>query len=70
MELITKALEITVRGPKAKIDAIKETDIAVTVDFSAAEPGTETKQAVITPDPNFAEVGAVGAYSVSATVRN
>jgi len=70
VELITKALEITVRGPKAKIDTIKETDIAVTVDFSGAQPGTETKQAVITPSPNFAEVGAVGSYSVSATVRD
>lgn len=70
VELITKALEITVRGPKAKIDEIKETDIAITVDFTGAQPGTETKPAVITPNPNFADVGAVGSYTVSATVRD
>lgn len=68
VDVITQALEIQVRGPKAKIDALNEENITVTVDFTAAEEGTvKLKVTVNCGDP---EIGAVGGpYTVSATVR-
>lgn len=67
-DLITKALEIVVRGPQEKIEALTEDAITVTVDFTGVEAGTVKLKAQITcSDP---EIGAVGSYSVSATVKN
>lgn len=67
VDVITKALEIQIRGPKAKIDGLNEENITVTVDFAAAEEGTvKLKVTVNCGDP---EIGAVGSYTVSATVR-
>lgn len=68
-EVITKALEIRFRGPKALIDALTETDAVVSVDFSGAQTGTATMRAQVTLVDRYAEVGAVGSYSVSATLR-
>lgn len=66
-DVITKALEIVVRGPKEKIEALTEENITVTVDFSGAEAGTVKLKAEINcGDP---EIGAVGSYTVSATVK-
>lgn len=66
-ELITKALEIVVRGPKEKIEALTEENITVTVDFTGAQSGTVKLKAEINcTDP---ELGAVGSYTVSATVK-
>lgn len=68
VDLITQALEIQVRGPKAKIDALNEENISVTVDFTAAEEGTVKLK--VTVDCGDPEIGAVGGpYTVSATVR-
>lgn len=68
VEIITKALEIQLRGPKDQIDKIKETDVVVTVDFTDAQTGTvKIKAQISCGDLN---VGAIGAYTVSATVRN
>ena len=66
VDIITKNLEILVRGPEAKIDAITEENMTVTVDFTATEEGTVKVKAVV--DCDDAELGAVGAYTVSATV--
>ena len=66
--LITKALEITVRGPKGKIEKLTDEEILVTVDFTATETGTvKLKAQIICDDP---ELGAVGSYTVSATVKS
>lgn len=66
-ELITQALEVTIRGPKAKIEQLTEENITVTLDLSEAEAGTVKRNAQI--DCGDPELGAVGTYSVSATVK-
>lgn len=67
-ELITKALEILVRGPKDKIETLNEEAITVTVDFTGVEAGTvKLKVQINCGDP---EIGAVGSYTVSATVKS
>ena len=67
VDVITKALEIQVRGPKEKIDTLDEENISVTVDFTDAEEGTVKLKVIV--DCGDPEIGAVGAYTVSATVR-
>jgi YbbR domain-containing protein len=67
LDLITKALEVLVRGPKENLDRLTEADIIVTVDFTGVEPGTvKVKVQIHCEDPL---VGAVGAYTVSAVVK-
>lgn len=67
VDMITKALEIQLRGPEAKIAELKPEDITVTVDFTAAQTGTVKLKAEIAC--NQPDIGAVGTYTVSATVR-
>ncbi len=69
VDMITKALEITVRGPAELVDIMTAADLTVTVDFSDAQPGTITEGVTITVGSRFEGVGAVGSYSVSVTVR-
>ncbi len=69
VDMITKALEITVRGPVALINTMTASDLTVTVDFADAKPGTITEGVTITVDSRYEGVGAVGSYSVSVTVR-
>lgn len=67
--ILTKAMKITVRGPKTQIEQMKASDLTVQVDFSEAEAGTDTYKAVVLVDSEkFAAVGAVGTYSVDAKV--
>ena len=68
-DIITKTLEVTVRGPKALIDAMKESDISVTVDFTGVQTGTATMRPTITISSQYADVGAVGIYTITATLR-
>lgn len=70
VDMITQALEITVRGPSLLIDAITEKDVTVTVDFANAQPGTATMRATVTFDSTFSDAGTVGSYVVSATLKN
>lgn len=65
--VITKQLEITVRGPKAVVDTITEDNVQVTVDFADEQVGTATVKAEITVDVEG--VGAVGTYNITATMR-
>lgn len=67
VELITQALEIQLRGPKAQMDDLEEKDVSVTVDFADTQIGTATVKAQITISAEG--VGAVGSYQVTATVR-
>lgn len=68
-ELVTKELQITVRGPRELITAMKETDIAVTVDLANAGIGTSNVRATVTLGKSFAEAGTVGTYAVSVTLK-
>ena len=51
------------------VNNMTERDILVTVDFTDAELGTDTKKATITISSKYDGVGAVGTYSVSVTVK-
>ena len=70
VDLIKKVLEIKLRGPAAQIKSITEEDIVIVLDFSSAKPDAmQTVNATIRLDADFANVGAVGSYTVSATLR-
>lgn len=64
-----KQIKVTVRGPKAQINALKAENLVMQVDFIKAEPGMDTYKALlhITSDA-FGGVGAVGTYVVNAEV--
>lgn len=68
-ELITESIELTLRGLAAQVDAIKVSDLTVTVDLSDSQPGTFTKGVSITIDSKYPDVGMMGTYSVSVTVK-
>lgn len=68
VDMITEALEVKIRGPRSLMSKMKETDISITVDFSGAQLGTSTIKAVIAISSQYGEAGAVGTYSVSATL--
>ena len=70
VEIITKSLKVTVRGPAKLVNAMQETDLSAIVDFSQAQEGTTTVNAEIVISDEFSGVGAVGTYPVSATVRD
>lgn len=70
LELLTQALQVIVRGPKALVEEMTSANIIVTVDFAGAQLGTTTIKATVSMSPGFEEVGAVGVYSVSATLRD
>ena len=71
LELLTKALQVTVRGPKALVEKMTAGDITVKVDLSGAQPGSTTLKPEISIGEEFKGVGAVGGpYSVSITLRD
>lgn len=67
-ELITEKLTVVVRGTSAEVAKLSASDITVTIDFSEALAGTSTYRVIITFDEEFLTVGALGSYSVSATL--
>lgn len=69
-EILAQALQVTVRGPKNLVNKMKERDITVSVDFANAQIGTFTLKPTIVMGSNYKEVGAVGTYSISATLRD
>ena len=68
-ELITQALEVTVRGLAEQTVGLRASDLTVTVDLSDAQVGTFTQAATITLSSKFPDVGVMGTYSVSVTVK-
>ena len=69
-ELLNQVLKIRLRGPAVVMDRLAPENVAVTVDFSGKEQGSFTIKPTITVrGTEFAKVGAVGTYSVSATLR-
>lgn len=69
VDLITKKLTVIVRGPTGMLSNLTEEDIFATVDFVDAEEGSSTFKAKIAFTDAFDKMGAVGTYSVSATVK-
>lgn len=67
VQLITKRLDLQLRGPKRKMKSIQADDITVTVDFSNEQAGNATVKAVVAV--NVDGVGAVGTYNVTATLK-
>lgn len=67
VEIITKQLELLLRGPKNVIDRVTEENVTVTVDFSDEQAGTASINAQITV--SIDGVGAVGTYHVTAVVK-
>ena len=68
-QVITKVLEITVRGPGNLINSITEKHIRVSADMKDVQEGTQTLPVIITTDEEYAAVGVVGTYTVSAVLR-
>ena len=68
-EIINASLTVKVRGPKDEISSMTAEDIKAVVDFSNAEAGTTTYKATIVFGEEFAHVGALKTYTVSATVQ-
>ena len=65
----TKEMRIKVRGTKSQIAQMKASDLTVQVDFSEAEIGAGPYKATVLVSSNYsAYVGAVGVYTVNATV--
>ncbi len=69
VDLITKKLTVIVRGPTGMVSTLSEENIFVSVDFSDAEEGSFTFKATVHFSDAFQRMGAVGTYSVSATVK-
>ena len=68
-DVITEKLTVVLRGTAADLAGITEKDIVATVDFTGAEADTSTFKVSISCGEEFPNVGAVGTYSVSATVQ-
>ena len=69
-ELMNQVLKLRLRGPANVMATLKAEHISVNVDFSGKEIGSFTiKPTIVIQDETYAKVGAVGAYSLSATLR-
>lgn len=68
-ELITQVLDVTIRGPAEQMLGLRASDLTVTVDLSNAQVGTFTQGVTITVSSRFPDVGTMGTYSVSVTVK-
>lgn len=69
-EIITKALQVTVRGPEKQIKEIKETDLSVVVNLVETQAGIVTMKADVVIGDTFDGVGAIGTYQVSVNLRD
>lgn len=68
-QVVTKTLTVAIRGPREVMEAMKKSDVAITVDFSGLQAGTTTLKANVVLGPNFTTAGPVGTYIVSATLK-
>ena len=69
VDLLTKQLTITVRGPKQDIQKLQASDITVQIDLTDVE-NTEAVEAVVIFAEPYQSVGVVGKYSISVTVTD
>lgn len=68
-EVITKQLEVSLRGPQEQIESLRESDIKINLDLKDAQQGAFTVKPTIIFAEEFSEVGAVGTYSVAVDLR-
>ena len=69
-ELLNQVLKVRLRGPADVMDSLTPENVSIIVDFSGKELGTFTIRPTITVlGSQYMYVGAVGTYSVSATLR-
>ena len=69
-ELVNEVIEVTLRGPAARIEQIEPEDVVVTVDLTGKEAGTTTVKATITVrGDSEGLIGAVGSYTVTVTLK-
>ena len=69
VDIMTKELTVTLRGPANVIDRMTADQIQVLVDFSEAKPGADSYQATIHV-AGVEGVGAMGRYDVQAQVSS
>lgn len=68
-ELMNQVLKLRLRGPAAVMESMTAENVAVAVDFSGKEAGSFTiKPTIRILGDAYVNVGAVGTYSVSATL--
>ena len=68
-DVITKALQVTVRGPEKMIEAIQETDLTAVANLAEAKEGIVTMKAEIVIGEAFSGVGIIGTYQVSVNLK-
>lgn len=68
-EILTKELQVTLRGPAFLVRKMTDEDVSVVVDFANAAMGTTTVRGSIQVGSQYAAVGQMGTLSVSATLR-
>ncbi len=67
-ELVTKQLELTLRGSATALEAVTAENITVTVDLSQAQAGTDRYTVQVTLPAEVSGIGALGAYTVTVTL--
>ena len=67
-ECLTRQLTITVRGLKAEVQRLNETDILARVDLSGVENTSAVEPDIVFPK-NYTSLGVLGSYSVSVQVQ-
>lgn len=69
-DLVTKALKVSVRGPRDVVSKMTVNDVTVTIDLAGMSVGTATFKPEITINSEKCPgVGAIGSYSVSVTLQ-
>lgn len=69
-EFLSQMLKVRVRGPVGIMENLTPENISVIVDFTGKEVGSFTiKPTIVVKGDAFTSVGAVGTYSVNATLR-
>lgn len=67
-EIIEKKLTVVLRGPAVDVLKIKEEELSVRADFTNAVAGTSTFKATVHLGEEFATIGAIRSYSVTANL--
>lgn len=67
-DISTEAVEVTIRGPVALMNELKETDVKLVVDLSGTQLGSATLPAVVSLPERFKDAGAVGTYTVNVNM--
>ena len=68
VQLSAEVVEVMIRGSAADLERMTEEDITVVVDLTGAALGVEKYTATIELADGFTASGAVGTYSVTATI--